>query len=71
MDDVFVYIIDINGKTNEMITPCADGYTVYIDDKLSPQGKLDAYLHAVKHLDDFGSDASADELEQKAHGVSR
>ena len=71
MDDLYVYMVDIKGKANEMITPCDGGYTIYIDDKLSPQGKLDAYLHAVRHVDDFSSEESADSLEAKAHGGLR
>lgn len=68
MDNVYVYMIDIKGKTDEMITPCADGYTVYIDDKLSPQGKRKAYVHAVSHISDFESDMTADEIETLRHG---
>lgn len=68
MDNVYVYMVDIKGKTNEMVTPCSDGYTVYIDDKLSPQGKWDAYVHAVSHIDDFGSGRTADEIEAIRHG---
>lgn len=67
MDDVFVYMVDIPGKANEMITPCQDGYTVYIDDALSPQGKLDAYIHAVSHIEDYESDKTADEIEAMRH----
>lgn len=68
MDDVYVYVIDMPEKTNEMITPCLDGYTVYIDDKLSPHGKRDAYLHAVSHIDDYESGMTADEIEALRHG---
>ena len=68
MDDVYVYVIDMPEKTREMIAPCLDGYTVYIDDKLSPQGKRNAYAHAVSHIDDFESDMTADEIETLRHG---
>lgn len=68
MDDVYVYMIDIPGKATEMITPCHGGYTVYIDDKLSPVGKRRAYLHALSHPDDFWSDKTADEIEAIRHG---
>lgn len=68
-DDVFVYMIDIPGKTNEMIAPCQDGYTVYIDDRLSPQGKLRAYYHAIGHPADYErDDLTADEIEAMRHG---
>ncbi len=69
MDSVFVYLIDIPGKTNEIVTTCADGYTVYIDKKLTRERQLEVYEHALNHIrrNDFESDLSADEIEYQAH----
>ena len=51
MDDyVFTYIIDLPDNVNEMVTPCADGYTVYLNAKLSYRGRVRAYEHALQHI---------------------
>lgn len=50
MDNVYVYVVNMPPKIHEFVTPCADGYTIYIDDKLSPNAKIDAYNHALKHI---------------------
>ena len=34
MDDVFVYLVDMPPKVKEMVVPCADGFTIYLDEKL-------------------------------------
>lgn len=55
MDDIFVYTLDLPDGCNEMVAPCADGYTIYIDRKLDRPGKLRAFRHAIDHIieDDF------------------
>lgn len=70
MVDVFIYIVDI--PVSEMVVPCLEGYTVYIDVKLSYEEQLDAYRHAMKHIngDDWGSDLPADEIEGIRHEVA-
>lgn len=68
MENVFVYYADLPPKINEMVAPCADGFTVYIDEKLSPAGRQAAYLHALQHIKkmDFeGSDVQ--KIESDAH----
>lgn len=50
MDDVFVYIVDLPPNVREMIAPCFDGFTVYIDAKLSHEEQLRAYRHAMNHI---------------------
>ena len=50
-DDVFVYQVSTPSSINEMVMPCADGYTVYINDALSSEGKMAAYQHALDHID--------------------
>ena len=70
MDDVFVYIVDLPDGVNEMVTPCLAGYTVYINDKLSPEGRHEAYRHALYHINnnDFEKeDVNQIELEAHAH----
>ena len=67
-DDVFVYCIDLPPKVYEHIVPCLDGYTVYIDQRLSWERQLEEYDHAVKHIN--GKDhekENANQIEKEAH----
>lgn len=72
MDDVFVYLRnDLPPKINEIVTPCADGYTVYISAKLDNDHRLKAYEHALRHIEngDFDIDCTKDvqAMEAAAH----
>lgn len=49
-EDVFVYFEDLPDGINEMVTPCLDGYTVYIDRKLTYEQRLKAVDHAIRHV---------------------
>ena len=67
-DDVFVYIVDLPDGVNEMVAPCATGYTIYIDDKLSPEGRREAYCHALHHIVNRDFEKSdVNEIEVEAH----
>jgi len=68
MDDIFIYIVPLPRGVHEIVTPCADGYTVYIDESLTPEGKMDAYNHALYHIDhnDFSKD-NIQSIERRAH----
>ena len=50
MDSIYVYLADLPGKVSEMVTPCADGYTVYINARMSTERQRKAYNHALKHI---------------------
>lgn len=67
---VFVYLLD-DMPVNEMVTPCAEGYTIYINAKLDHEHQVRAYEHALKHIEDGDFDvnnmASVQEIESKAH----
>ena len=69
MDEIYLYYIDIPGTTNEMVIPCYNGYTIYIDIKLSHSEKVDAYYHAMRHIygDDWHSVKTADQIEARCH----
>jgi len=51
MDDVYVYEVTfpVTG-ISEAVCVCPTGYTVYIDSRLSPQGRIVAYEHALNHI---------------------
>lgn len=52
MDNIYTYVVPLPDGVNEAVLSCADGYTIYIDDKLSPTGRVEAYNHAVRHIYD-------------------
>ena len=68
MDNVYVYIVDMPTTANEMVMPCSDGYTVYLNAKLSYRGRVKAYLHAMKHIErnDWEKD-DVQQIEYEAH----
>ena len=69
MADVFVYYTDLPEHIHEMVSPCWEGYTVYIDKNLSEEMRINAFLHAVGHIyqNDFEK-ADVAMIEKEAHG---
>lgn len=68
MDDVFVYLVDLPSHVQEMVVPCVDGFTIYIDSKLDEACRFDAYIHALYHIRNGDFEKSdADSIEQDAH----
>lgn len=68
--DYQVYLINFpTGKTKEAVTENEDGsYTIFIEEKLSKEGREKAFLHAMKHIDnnDFFKD-DIQKIEFDAH----
>ncbi len=63
-------LVDFPVRGDEMIFPNEDGsYTVFINAKLSYIGRMKAYEHALKHIEngDFGKN-NVQEIESEAHG---
>ena len=50
MDDVFVYLVELPSNVNEVVTPCNDGYTIYINQNLCEEAQHDAFCHAMRHI---------------------
>lgn len=68
MNNVYVYLIDLPDRVDEMVAPCLDGYTVYLNARLSYAGRVRAYHHAMRHIDrnDFEK-YDVQEIEIKNH----
>lgn len=68
MDDVFVYVIPLPRQIDEMVTPCPDGFTIYLADRLDDDERRRAFDHAMRHIEngDFWKEA-ADQVELAAH----
>lgn len=67
-DDIYVYLVDLPSAVPEMIAPCAGGYTIYLNAKLSYQDRVKAYLHAIGHVarNDWEKD-NVQDIEKDAH----
>lgn len=68
MAKIFVYLVELPDRVNEAVLECADGYTVYIDPRLSYDGRRRAYQHALKHIEnkDFEKE-NVQQIEEAAH----
>lgn len=67
-DDVFIYFVHLPNGINELVTPCSEGYTVYIDKDLPYEKKINAYYHAISHIkDEDFTKHNVQRIEQKAH----
>ena len=51
MDDIYTYITRLPEGINEAVMPCEDGYTVYIAETLDRAARIEAYNHALRHID--------------------
>lgn len=67
LDDLFVRLVP-NLSVNEMITPCENGYSVYIKEDLSEEKKIEALYHAYIHKksNDF-ENIDIQDIESRAH----
>ena len=72
MVDIFVYFTRLPHGVPEMVVPCADGYTIYISDQLTPERQRDKYAHAMHHILNGDHDACGDvqQIESEAHAFT-
>ncbi len=67
--DINTKIIDMDVLVGEQITANSDGsYTIFLNARLSHERQLEAYAHALSHIqnEDFNKD-NADMIELAAH----
>lgn len=68
MDDIYIYLIDLPPTINEAVTPCLDGYTVYINRNLDHSEQIKAYNHALHHIVNHDFEKSdVQQIERDAH----
>lgn len=69
--DTFVYYVPMPKGMHEAVLPCANGHTVYIDEDLSKEERLEAFAHAMRHIrgGDFGEGSTdcVQDIELRAH----
>ena len=68
MTNTFVYIVDMPSGIHEIVTPCPDGYTIYLNAADTKERQQESYRHAIMHStdDDFSRDKVA-LIESVAH----
>ena len=68
MDEVYTYLAPLPNGIKEIVVPCVDGYTVYIDAALDREARKRAYKHAIKHVreNDFSKE-DVQEIEELTH----
>ena len=66
---IFTYIIDMPLKVHEAVCPCFDGYTIYLNARLSQLQQEEAFRHAMRHIEnsDFESEEDIQTIEARAH----
>lgn len=68
MDNTYVYMVRLPDQIRETVLPCADGYTVYINEMLDEDGRLKAYNHAMDHINnDDWNKTDVQIIESEAH----
>lgn len=67
--DIYVYTMPLPLKVNELVTPCCDGYTVWLSDRLDDGQREKALRHAIRHImrGDFEK-TDVQQVEADAHG---
>lgn len=50
MAEIYTYLVELPDSIREAVLPCADGYTVYINAKLTAEGQRMALDHAMRHI---------------------
>lgn len=67
-EEIFVYHIPLPDGIHEMVLPCPDGYTVYIDEGLTYEERIREYLHAKNHIRSRDFEKSdVQEIEAESH----
>lgn len=69
IEDVQIIIMNLN-SVKEAVSQNEDGsFTIFINDSLHPQAKYDAYMHAIKHINenDFFKEDSVNYIEYESH----
>lgn len=68
MDDVYAYLVKLPSNIPEAVTKCSDGYTVYLNENMTHERQMEAYLHALGHIRNMDFDKmNVQEIESDAH----
>jgi hypothetical protein len=67
MDEVFVYLTHLPHNVKEVVLPCYEGYTIYIDENLDEPAQMKAYSHAMRHIHYDFDKSNVQSIEAEAH----
>ena len=71
MSNIYIYLVDLPSCVNESVISGVDSFTIYINRNLSESKRLEAYNHAMKHIEmghfDISCDKDVQEIEYEAH----
>lgn len=62
MDEIFVYITDLPTNITEIVIPCLDGYTVYLNARMGQESQKEGYEHALTHI--HGNDWKKNDVQE-------
>ena len=67
-DNIYLYFVPLPVGIHEMITPCFDGYTIYLNSVDTYEQHKKSFFHAIKHIfsDDFDH-SNIQDIEANAH----
>lgn len=68
MDEIYTYCVQLPPGIHEMIVPCCDGYTIYLNIDDDTIRREQALQHALKHIynDDYKK-TNIQEIESLTH----
>lgn len=69
--DTRIYSVPVPDGIHEAVIPCGNGHTIYIDEDLTREERIEAFTHAMRHIcdGDFERDhaGSVQDIELRAH----
>ena len=69
---IFTYFVHLPDGIHEAVLPCADGFTIYIDDTLDEAGRADALVHALRHIDrEDWNKSDVQQIEEDCHDTKK
>ena len=68
-DDIYIYPADLPLGVKEIVAPCLDGYTVYVNTRYTREAQTGAFYHAVGHIE--GNDWEKDDVQEIETGAHR
>lgn len=67
---IYVYFVDMPTTVHETVCPCLDGYTIYLNARISCVEQERAYRHAMWHINNNDFEKyDVGEIERTAHEV--
>ena len=70
MENIYIYLAKLPDGIAEGVSPCLDGYTIYIDERLTSEEMTMAYDHAMYHIENgdcWNETMTASQKEIRAH----